>query len=397
MKYVIIVPDGMADRPLDQLDGKTPLEISDTPNMDKVVSMGKLGRVRTIPEDAAPGSDVAIMSLLGYDPAEFHPGRAALEAANLGINIPEGDAVFRCNFVTVSEGKMEDYSAGQIKSEEAAILIDFLNEKLGSETISFHPGMGYRHIMHVKGGALAAAECVPPHDIVGKKISKHLPTGKAAGMLIDLMERSNGFLADHEVNRVRVDLGENPANMIWLWGMGRTPHMPSFEKQFGLDGAVISAVDLVKGIAKIIGWDRISVQGANAMLDTNYEGKGDAAIEAISTHDIVFVHIEAPDEAGHAGNIDAKIEVIHEVDAHIVGPMTRRLMEEEEYRLMVLPDHATPIELRTHSSEPVPFALCGSNVVSDQQEIFTERTAEESELIIDPGHELMEYFLSGRA
>ncbi len=219
------------------------------------------------------------------------------------------------------------------------------------------------------------AKCVPPHDILGKKISKHLPRGKASKMLNDLIERSEGLLSNHEVNRVRVDLGENPANMIWLWGMGRTPHMPTFESRFGLDGAAISAVDLVKGIAKIIDWDRIDVQGADATLNTNYEGKGDAAIEALSTHDIVFVHIEAPDEAGHSGNVAAKAEVIHEVDAHIVGPVTRHLMEKGEYRLIVLPDHATPIELRTHSSEPVPFALCGSNVASDQNERFSEKAA----------------------
>ena len=397
MKYAIVGPDGMADRPLEKLGGRTPLEAADTSNMDKVAATGIVGMVNTIPKGMAPGSDIAIMSLLGYDPDKFHPGRASLEAANLNIDVPEGDAAFRCNLVTVSDGIMEDYSAGQIGIEEATVFIDLLNEKLGSETVSFHLGTGYRHIMFLKGGAAINPKCTPPHDILGKKIIKHLPHGKDSTILYDLMERSAEILGEHEINRVRLDLGENPANMIWLWGMGRTPHMPMFKERFKLKGAAISAVDLVNGMAKIIGWDRIKVKGATATLETNYEGKGDAAIDALSSHDIVFVHIEAPDEAGHEGNIAGKVNTIHEVDAHIVGPLLRHMAELGEYRLMVLPDHPTPIDVRTHTADPVPFTMCGSNVAPSPHEEFSEKATAESNLLIDPGHELMEYFLHSRS
>lgn len=397
MKYAIIVPDGMADRPIEKLGGKTPLEMAETANMDKVVYIGRLGRVKTVPKGMAAGSDVAIMSVLGYDPLQHHPGRASLEAANLGMTVSEDDAVFRCNLVTISDGAMADYSAGQITTKEAEVLVATLNEKLSTETVSFHLGTGYRHIMLLRGGASISPKCFPPHDILLKNISKYLPSGDGADVLTNIMERSGLILAEHEVNRVRIDLGENPANMVWLWGMGLTPHIPSFRESYELTGAVVAAVDLVKGLAKIIGWDQVDVAGATAGLDTNYEGKGDAAIDALKEHDLVLVHIEATDEAGHAGNISAKIDAIHEVDAHIVGPIMRYLQEQEDYRLLVLPDHPTPIELRTHSADPVPFALCGSNVAPDHHETFTETQADESDLLIEPGHELMEYFLSGRA
>jgi 2,3-bisphosphoglycerate-independent phosphoglycerate mutase len=397
MKYGIVIPDGMADRPIATLDGRTPLELADTANMDKVVTMGRLGRVKTVPEGHAPGSDTAMMSIVGYDPDRYHPGRAALEAANLGLEIGEADAVFRCNLVTISDEQMADYSAGQITSKEAQVLIDTLNEKLGSDTISFHLGTGYRHIMLVKGAGTMQVECVPPHDILGEPIEKHYPRGDDAKLLTDLMDRARVIFSEHELNRVRLDLDENPASMIWLWGMGRKPRMPSFKERFNVNAAAISAVDLVNGIAKIIGWDRIKVEGATGGLDTNYEGKGEAAVQAVSAYDLVLVHVEATDEAGHAASVESKIEAIHNVDAFVVGPLLQRLSEEESFRMMVLPDHPTPIEVRTHTPEPVPFALCGSNVAVTRHEVFNEKEGDESELIIEPGFELMEYFLFGRA
>jgi 2,3-bisphosphoglycerate-independent phosphoglycerate mutase len=397
MKYAIVIPDGMADRPIESLDGNTPLELADTANMDRIVAMGRLGRVRTVPEDQSPGSDVAMMSIMGYEPAKYHPGRAALEAANLGLDIGQSDAAFRCNLVTISDETMADYSAGQITSKEAQVLIDTLNERLGSDTVSFHLGTGYRHIMLVKGGSSMQVKCMPPHDILGSHIERHYPSGADAKLLCDLMDRSRVIFEEHELNRVRLDLNENPASMIWLWGMGRRPHMPPFQERFNQNGAAISAVDLVNGIAKIIGWDRIKVEGATAGLDTNYEGKGEAAVQAVSAYDVVLVHVEATDEAGHAASVESKIDAIHKVDAFIVGPLLSRLCEEENYRMMVLPDHPTPIEVRTHTSDPVPFALCGSNVAVTQHEVFNEKEALDSELIIEPGHELMEYFLFGRA
>ena len=392
MKYAIVVPDGMADHPLARLDGRTPLQVAATPNLDRVSLQGVLGLVCHTPASLPPGSDVAMLSVLGYDPTACYTGRAPLEAASMGIELGPGEMAFRCNLVTVDGGLMADHSAGHISNQEASVLVALLNDKLGSDTIRFHPGMGYRHLMVYRGEKPIAARCTPPHDILEKPIRKHLPRGKGADLLKRLMEQSRELLAATEINEVRIDLGENPANMIWLWGGGTRPRLTPFAERFGKRGAVVAAVDLVRGIAVSIGLDVVQVEGATGYIKTNFAGKGQAAIEALETHDLVFVHIEAPDEAGHQGDIQAKVDAIEAIDRHIVGPLLDALEARGDYRLLVLPDHPTPIELRTHVPEPVPFAYCGAGVGQPSGRVFTEANAAETGVVVDPGHRLMEIF-----
>ena len=395
MKYAIIVPDGMADFPQEDLGGKTPIEAAYTPNMDRVAREGKLGTAKTIPEGLSPGSDVANLSLLGYDPLKYYTGRAPLEVAAAGLKILPRDLAFRCNLVTVADEKMADYSAGHISSKEARALIDFISRELGREQVRFHPGKSYRNIMLLSEAETMEVSTTPPHDIIGKPIEKYLPQGKDAGRLLDLMERSRQLLEGHEINRVRVDLEENPANMIWLWGQGRRTELPSFEEKYGVKGAAITAVDLVAGIARLIGWDLIDVPGATGYLDTDYAAKGKFASEALANYDLVFVHIEAPDEASHEADLRGKIKAIEQVDKEITGPVLARLREFSEFRIMVLSDHYTPLEKRTHTAEPVPFAIYGSGIEGLRDTPFTEAEAKEGEYRIDNGYELMEYFLKG--
>ncbi len=395
MKYALIIPDGAADEPLEELDGRTPLAAAVTPNMDRISAEGKLGTVRTIPEGKPCGSDVAILSVLGYDPNEYYTGRAPLEAAAQGLKIDPDEWVFRCNMVTVVDGRMEDYSAGHITTEEASALIGELNRQLGGPHVRFYPGVSYRHLMTYKGDADLTT--TPPHDILGEPVAGRLPTGEGADMIRTLMDRSRSILAAHDVNVVRRDLGENPATGIWLWGQGKMPQLPSFEERFALRGAAITAVDLVRGLATLIGWDRIEVPGATGYVDTNFAGKGQAAVEALDEKDIVCVHVEAPDEAGHNRDLAAKVRAIEEIDRHIVGPVLERLKKEgEDWRICVLPDHPTPLRVRTHTSDPVPFAVAGKRIVGVLKSPFTEEAARESDLHIPHGWELMEYFLTVR-
>jgi len=317
MKYIVIVPDGMADYPIKELGERTPLEAARTPNFDLIAKEGILGRVKTIPAKMNPASDVANISILGYDPALYYTGRGPLEAANLGVDLQEGDVAFRCNLITASEDTLVDYSSGHIRSKEAGILINAVDKALGSDRIKFYPGVSYRHLMLVKRGVddgLEKLECKPPHDIAGQSISKNLPRGKGAEILINLMLESRKVLSAQEINHVRVDLKENPGNMIWLWGQGKKPSMPSFFDKYGLRGSVISAVDLIKGLGKIIGLEVINVPGATGYYDTDYEAKARAAIKALEDKDFVFVHIEAPDEAGHNGDLREKITAIERCD-----------------------------------------------------------------------------------
>lgn len=394
MKYAIVVPDGMADRPLERLGGRTPLEAAATPNMDRVALNGRLGLVNHTPATLPPGSDVAMLSVLGYDPTKCYTGRAPLEAASMGIELGPNDVAFRCNLVTVDGEVMADHSAGNISNREAAVLIALLNEKLGSEAIRFYQGVGYRHLMVYRGQEEIAADCTPPHDILDQPIRPHLPRGRGAKTLLRLMEQSRELLAGHEINEVRVDLGENPANMIWLWGGGTRPHIEPFAARYGLRGAVIAAVDLVRGIAVASGLDVIRVEGATGYIDTNYAGKGQAAVEAIDRYDLVFVHIEAPDEAGHQGNIQAKVDAIEAIDKHIVGPLLAAQQARGDLRLLVLPDHPTPIEVRTHVAEPVPFAYCGPAIGEPSGRRLTEANARETGVLIDPGFRLLGIFLA---
>ena len=392
MKYAIIVPDGAADEPLEQFGGKTALEAAETPNMDNISAEGRQGLVRTIPVDMEPGSDVAQMSLLGYDPRRYYSGRAPIEAVARNIKLSLNDWVFRCNLVTIADGKMEDHSAGHISTEEAGRLVKELDEQFGSEQMRFYAGVSYRHLLVFKGVDFDV-QTYPPHDHIGSAVEKILPRGKGAELLIDLMARSQQLFMGHDINKVRMDLGENQVSSIWLWGQGKRAQMERFEKRFGLRGAAITAVDLVRGLAKLIGFDLISVPGATGFVDTNYQGKGSAAIEALEKYDIVFVHVEAPDEAGHNGNAEMKKKAIEQIDRHIVGPVLDALRRRDSWRILVMPDHPTPVRTGAHSGEPVPFAMAGTGVKGIVHKSFSEANAAQSGFKIDNGYELMEYFL----
>ena len=391
-KYVIIVPDGAADKPLEQFGKRTVLEAAETPNMDKVSTHGRQGLVQTIPDDMEAGSDVAQMSLLGYDPRTFYSGRAPIEAVARNIQLSADDWVFRCNLITIADGKMADHSAGHISTEEARALIKELNEQLGDEKFQLYPGVSYRHLLVFKGLDFDV-QTYPPHDFIGQKIEKILPRGKGAEMLIDLMARSQQLFSNHDINKVRKDLGENQVSSIWLWGEGKKTLMESFQKRFGLKGATITAVDLARGLSKLIGFDVIDVPGATGFIDTNYEGKALAAIEGLDKYDLVFVHIEAPDEASHNGNAEMKKKAIEQIDKYIVGPVLEALQKYESWRILVMPDHPTPVSSKAHSSEPVPFAMAGDNISGILHKTFGESNAAASGFRIDNGYEIMEYFL----
>ncbi|MFH1622584.1 MAG: cofactor-independent phosphoglycerate mutase [Candidatus Omnitrophota bacterium] len=395
MKYVILVPDGMADYPCASLGNKTPLEIAQTPNMDKVVSQGILGQVDTIPLGMTPASDVANMSILGYDPKKYYSGRGPLEAANLGVELKENEIAFRCNLVTCNEDIMVDYSAGHISNKEAESLIDFLNKKLKSKDYKFYAGVSYRHLFVIRDDAMVLdkVKCTPPHDILNQKISNNLPKGENSEVLFELMSKSKDLLSAHEINKVRVDLGENPANMIWLWGQGRRPKMPTYLERFEKTGAVISAVDLIKGIGKILGLDAINVPGATGYYDTNYQAKADYALKALAKRDFVYVHVEAPDEAGHNGDLREKITAIERFDKFIVGSFLKHFAKtKEKHKLLIVPDHATPLSVRTHTRDTVCFALAGENISPNGFQVMSEQKAKESSVKFSSGVDLIEYF-----
>lgn len=391
-KYAIIVPDGAADEPLDIFNGKTPLEAAETPNMDEISKIGRQGLVRTVPAGLEAGSDVAQMSLLGYDPKRYYTGRAPIEAAARNINLGANDWVFRCNLVTIADNKMADHSAGHISTPEAEKLIKDIDSQLGSDQKRFHTGVSYRHLLVFKNTDFDV-QTYPPHDHIGVEVEKILPRGKGADVLIDLMARSQQFFDNHDINRVRKDLGENQVSSIWLWGQGKKAQMESFEKRFGLKGASITGVDLARGLSKLIGFDLINVPGATGYIDTNYEGKGKAAIEALKKYDIVFVHVEAPDEAGHIGNAQLKKKTIEQIDKFVVGPVFEAIRTYEKWRILVMPDHPTPVRSGSHSSEPIPFAIAGDDISGILKTGFGESNAAKAGLKIENGFELMEYFL----
>jgi 2,3-bisphosphoglycerate-independent phosphoglycerate mutase len=394
MKYAIVIPDGAADRPSEILHGKTPLEVARLPNINRIAAEGRLGTVQTVPEGMSAGSDVAILSLLGYDPLASYTGRAPLEAVAKGIEMADDDWIFRCNLVTVIDDEMVDFSAGHITTKEAEVLIGALQERLGTDAIRFYSGVGYRHLVVVKGESFKL-QTTPPHDISGKSIKGHLPKGKNSGVVKKLMEASREVLAEHPINKVRRDMGEHPATQIWLWGEGRRPALESFASRWNLRGAAITAVDLVRGIAKLIGWDVIEVPGATAYYDTNYAGKGRAAIEALKDHDLVVVHVEASDEAGHNGDGGEKVKALEAVDREVVGPLLAFLESTgEPWRLLVSPDHETPLDLRTHDRRPVPFAMMGTGLAPARPGgPMTEAEARKTGMHVPAGHDLMEYFL----
>jgi len=396
MKYCVIIPDGMADYKLEKLSGRTPLEAARTPNLDNISSNGILGVVNTVPKNFKPGSDIACLSVLGYDPKVYYTGRAPLESASLGIELGEKDWAVRCNLITAIDGILEDFSAGHISDNEAELIMSILNEQLAGGSVRFYAGKSYRNIMVYNGDIAIEADCTPPHDIIGKSITQNLPKGKGSEILIDLMRSSYHLLEDHELNKVRVDLGDNPANMIWLWGQGKRPSLVPFEQLYGISGAVITGVDLLRGLATYIGWNIIEVPGATAYLDTDYDAKARYAIEAMETHDLVLIHVEAPDEAGHEGNIHEKIRAIENIDKKIIGPVLSALKKYNEFRILILPDHYTPISKRTHTSDPVPFTIYGAVSGNISKLSFSESNAEQTGLRVKKGYKLMSHFIEGK-
>ena len=395
-KYIVLVGDGMADYPIAGLDMRTPLEAARTPNMDFIAKNGSLGLAKTIPDKMTPASDVANLSILGYDPKKYYSGRGPLEAANLGIELEDDDIAFRCNLITAEGDILLDYSAGHIKSTEAQTLIKFIDQNLGKNNLRFFSGVSYRHLLLVKRGRelkLQNLKCWAPHDITGKSIKQHLPKGQNAEMIIELMLDSKEILKNHEINQVRLDLKENPANMIWLWGQGIKPNMPKFIDKFGLSGSVISAVDLIKGLGRILGLEVINVPGATGYYDTDYAGKAKAAIKSLKKNDFVFVHVEAPDEAGHNGDLREKLTAIERFDQFVVGSFLEYCKDREDFRIMVLPDHATPLSLKTHTPEAIPFAIYGKNINKGEFTNYSEKEAGKSQLYFENGYQLMEYFI----
>jgi 2,3-bisphosphoglycerate-independent phosphoglycerate mutase len=384
MKYAILVGDGMGDYPVAELDGQTPLEAAPTPNLDDLARRGELGLARTIPPGMEPGSDIANLAILGYDPERYHTGRAPLEAAALGVALGPAEVAFRCNLVTLLPQEagliMDDYSSGHITSDEARELIAALQAALGRDGRRFYPGVSYRHLLVWAEGD-AAWRTYPPHDWTGQEVG-HLMEGDALP-LWDLVRASWPVLKDHAVNRRRLAAGQKPATSIWLWGQGRPPQMPTVEDRYGLSGAVISAVDLIRGIGRYAGLRPILVPGATGFLDTNYAGKVAAALDALTEVDLVFVHVEAPDEAGHSGELQLKLKAIEDFDAKVVGPMRAGLDKLGDYRLLVLCDHLTPLARRTHTTEPVPFILYDSRRLGDHSRPYSEAAAQATGLLLE--------------
>jgi len=392
MKYCVVIIDGAAGRPLPQREGKTSLELAHTPHLDALASEGEVGLARTVPPGMEPGSACACMSVLGYDPKVYYRGRAAIEARSMGVSVGEGEAVFRCNLVAIQDGRMWDYSSGHIGAGEAKQLISALNDAMGNDDIEFYRGVGYRHILKLKGHRDAlSAECTPPHDIPDKPIAEHLPRGRGSDILRDLMRRSQAVLKDHPVNKERVARGDTPATSIWLfWGSGPAPQMPPFRELYGLSAALTSGVDLLKGLGRMAGMDILEIPGVTDGPDNDYAAQVNGALAALRSRDVVVVHIESPDEAAHAGSIDGKIDAIQRIDGEVIG----RLRSVADLRLLAMPDHLTPIEVRTHTLEPVPFILWGPGFATNAAKGFTEAEAESTGLLIDPGYNIMSRLMS---
>ena len=397
MKYIILLGDGMADYPLKKLGSKTPLEFAKIPNMDRIAGEGTLGMIDTIPEGFPPGSDVANLSVLGYDPEKCYTGRGPLEAASMGVKLDHDDVAFRCNLVTLGSGEepvMEDFTAGHITSEEAEKIIYDINSELGSDISKFYHGVSYRHLFIWKGGPTSIS-ATPPHDISGRMIKDYLPKGNGSRKLNRLIQLSQEILKDHPVNRARLKEGKKPANSIWFWGQGRAPKMDPLTEKYNLKGGVISAVDLLNGIGIYAGLEVIHVDGATGYTDTNYIGKALKALEALKKMDFIFVHVEAPDEMGHEGDIEGKIKAIEDFDEKVVGTILSEIHSLGDLRIVVLSDHPTPISLRTHSSDPSPFAVFssvdGENLGEGRP--FGESSAKNGGILVSPGYLLMSYFI----
>jgi 2,3-bisphosphoglycerate-independent phosphoglycerate mutase len=381
--------DGAAGSPIPERGGKTCLELARVPNLDAMVGEGTLGLVRTVPAGMEPSSACACMSVLGYDPKVYYRGRSAIEAKSLDIPIEKGEVVFRCNLVAIRDGRMWSYSAGYISTEESKELIKALNDSLGSDSVHFYPGVSYRNILKLKGHEeTLSAQCTPPHDIPDKPVAEYLPKGKGSEFLRELMARSEKVLQNHPINLSRESRGDIPATSIWLfWGSGQVPAMPAFQKVYGQSAALTSGVDLLKGLAKMAGMKILEIAGVTDGLDNDFAAQADGALEALDDNDLVVIHIEAPDEAAHAGAIDDKIEAIQRIDSEVVSRL--RSYRKVDLRVLVMPDHPTPIESRTHSPEPVPFLLWGKNFEPNGAKRFTEKEAKSTGLFIDDGYRIM--------
>ncbi len=401
-KYVLVIPDGMGDKPLAKLGGRTPLEAAHTPVMDFFASRGIVGLSQNIPDGFIPGTDVGCMSVFGYDPTKYFTGRGPLEAAELGIELKSDELAFRCNLVTLEGPELKDFSADHISVGEARKLLESFDaevrKKYGME-VRFYPGKGtgYRNLMVLKGAHPGMQEtlCTPPHDIMGRPYARHLPKGQGAELLMALMESSKNFFEDHLVNRKRRQMGKGTANMIWLWGQGFPPCFPSYHESYGFQGAVISAVDLIKGIALYAGLDVIRVPGVTGYFDTNYVGKAEYAVNSLRSRDFVAIHIESTDEAGHIGDPDLKIKAIEDVDRLLLGTLKRGLEEFGDYKILLMPDHFTCVETKTHSSDPVPFFIYSRRDEKKGPAKFSERSGAASGLIAQEGYRLMDFFVKG--
>ena len=398
MKYVLVLGDGMADRPIEALGGRTPLEYAKTPMLDELSKASEIGLVATIPEGMNPGSDTANLSVLGYNPRDYYTGRSPLEALSIGVPMKDTDIAIRCNIVTVSEEEgipyeeqtIIDHSSGEISTEDAAVLLDAVRQELENETFKYYVGTSYRHLLIWDKGQVVPL--TPPHDVLGQTIGQHLPEEQ---LLQDMMRKSYEILKNHPINQQRKKDGLNPANSCWFWGAGTKPALSSFEEKNRKKGAMISAVDLLKGIAVGSGMDNIEVKGADGTLHTNYEGKADAAVKALTKdgYDFVYIHVEAPDEMGHQGSAERKIQAIEFLDERIIKRVKEGLdASGEDYRMLVLPDHPTPIAVRTHTSEPVPYLLYDSTREKRTNVLYNEKDAESTGIFIEQGHKLMEHF-----
>lgn len=402
MKYIVVLGDGMADYAVNEFDGKTILDVANKPNMDYMASNGELGMVKTVADGMKPGSDVANLSVMGYDTAKCYSGRSPLEAASIGVTLKDTDVTFRTNLVTLSDEEnyedktMVDYSAGEITTEEARELMKAINDELHDDIVTFYAGVSYRHLLVWDKGS-TNVKLTPPHDISDKKITGHLPCGDGADKLLEMMKKSVEILKDHPVNKKRIAEGKRPATSIWPWGEGTKPQLEKFSDKFGKSAGVISAVDLIKGIAILADMKSVDVDGANGNFDTNYKGKADACFDLLTKEnkDFVYLHLEGPDECGHRGEADNKKYAVEMIDEKVIGYLRNRLEKEGiDYKMLVLPDHPTPISLKTHVSDPVPYIIYNSVKETKNDRIYCEKTAKETGIYIDKGYELMSHFLN---
>lgn len=401
MKYLILLCDGMADYPVEELGGKTPMEAANKPHFDMLAKNSVVGLVKTVADNLKPGSDVANLSVLGYDPQECYTGRSPLEAGSIGIDMKDTDVSFRCNLVTLSDEPdykdrtMVDYCAGDISTAEAKELVEFLAEKFNNEEFQFYNGVSYRHCLIWNNGTLDIGTLTPPHDITGRKITDYIPTHPNTAKLYEMMVKSYELLKDHPINKKRVEKGLRPANSIWLWGEGVKAQLTPFQEKYGLKASMISAVDLLKGIGKFSEMSVVNVEGATGYIDTNFSGKAEAACQEFENgSDLVYVHVEAPDECGHRAEIQNKKKAIELIDNKILTVLLKYLEKYDDYKIMILPDHPTPLALKTHTNDPVPFMIYQKSKKAEGVDVLCERTAKETGVFIEKGPTIMSYFIN---